>query len=79
MCRRYDRNRLARDVHAIGQAALIYSRKPLTDEVRLERGEIEVDTRIPRLRQMSLDRPGHDITRRERGERVNAVHEMLPA
>src|SRR5688572_25229445 len=70
MRRRHHRDRLARDVDAILEAAFVDRRKTLPNEVRLHCREIEQCVRLSARRELLLDRSSDDVTRGERAARI---------
>src|SRR5687768_1429772 len=72
---RHDRNRLAQNIDATAATLLQNARKTLLDVRRGNRRKIEQHVRLTGLLQRQVDGPRDDVARRQRTERMYAVHE----
>ena len=76
---RHDRDRFLGDVDAVAEAGSVDVREPIHQEPRRLVGDVEQCVVIAAAFHFAVDRPCHDVARRERLERMHLLHESLPA
>ena len=66
MRRRYDRDRLLRHIDPVTQAGFVNVRETFLQKFSRLMGDIEINALRAGAFHLGIDRPGHDIARRER-------------